>query len=47
MKKSDSESENTVESSPEVPIRKNSARNRKPVSYALKSDEESDSDQLF
>lgn len=44
MKMSDSESENTIEVSPVVPTRKNSARNRKPVSYALKSDEESDSD---
>lgn len=44
MKMSDSENENTIEVSPVVPTRKNSARNRKPVSYALKSDEESDSD---
>ncbi|KAK2587990.1 hypothetical protein KPH14_004067 [Odynerus spinipes] len=43
QKISDSESESAIEASPVLPARKNSARNRKPVSYALKSDDESDS----
>lgn len=45
QKISDSESESAIDSSlTELPARKNLARNRKPISYAVKSDDESNSD---